>query len=133
MVDAPSDILEVRHGVRALFQPNAPGRRELRCAAGLRRRQVLKGHGQYLAERVELVVDVSEVTAWRGRASRGMLICRRFRDEVFAVALDAVGPRSRSWPAFALVDLRDLAILAELRAVRDDTESRRVLDLLRLS
>ncbi|HKY16537.1 MAG TPA: hypothetical protein VJM33_16540 [Microthrixaceae bacterium] len=133
MIDAPRDILDLQHGVRALFQPNAPGRRELRCAAGLRRRQVLKSYGQYLAERVELVVGVSEVTAWRGRASRGALICRRFRDEVFAVALDAVGPRSAAWPAFALVDLRDVVVVAELRAVRDDAESRRVLDLLRLT
>ena len=130
---APGGELPERKLTWALFQPNAPSGGELRGPSALADRQLLKAQGQYLAERVALVIDSERVSAWPtwlGRIARHPLRTW-FRDEVFALPVPAAGTWSGSWPAFALVDAARFRVVADLRAVVDDAASRHVLERLR--
>jgi hypothetical protein len=120
--------------ISGVFQPNAPGRGELRSLAGLHERQLLKGRSQHVGERVRLAVSDRMVRAWRlGPFSL-------FHDLVGEwptanLLTLAVPPRGvhRTWPAIVLLDLERLEFVADLRAVRDGPVERAVVRRLRSS
>ena len=115
--------------VSAVFQPNAPGRGELRSIAGLRARQMLKSRAQHLGERVRLDVGDGVVTAWRLGPFGVRLRCagRWPIGHVLAIAVEAEGVMDPEWPAIALVDLPRLGVVADLRARRDGAAEREVV------
>lgn len=133
----PPPTLRLRccpEGIRdwAVFQPNAPGRSELRGADALMVRQLMKGRREYIAERVLVVVGVRSVAMWHllpgGIAGRvagwwqvGGLVAR---------PVVAVGVGAAPWPAATFVDTAAQRVVAELRGVRCDEHSYRVLSAL---
>jgi len=116
----------------AVFQPNASGHGEFRSWKSFGERQLLKGRGQYLGERVLVAAGIDEVVVWPVVCGRifGHCLGRWWRDSLLALPSDPVGRRDALWPACVLVDLDRAMFVADLQAVRDDVESRALIDAL---
>jgi hypothetical protein len=115
----------------SLFKPNAGGTSGLSWA-GLRARQVMKGRGIYLGERVVLAITPLDVyaveTLFGGRMHR--TIRRWSRSDLFVSTVTTRGrPASPRWPAL-LVATREGRQLADVQALHHDDEAEHVGQLL---
>lgn len=96
-------------------------------------RQIAKGAGQYVGERVLLVAGEASVAMWPllARTVVGSCIGHWPIDRLLGVPVEPDDDRVHaSWPAAVLVDLERAAFVAELRGIRDDAHTRAVLAAL---